>query len=145
MGIPVLHAPLMDYNHQFECISLGNPHAVYQVHHAREAHSLQTIGPAFNSPTPHAAFPQGVNVGCMRIKDRQNLQLRVFERGVGETLACGSGACAAVIAGQTQGLLDPCVKVHFKHGALSVTWQGPGYPILLTGPTRSVFTGNFRI
>lgn len=122
-------------------LSLGNPHAILQVPDLETA-PLKTLGPLLST---HSAFPQGVNVGFMEIVDRGQIRLSVYERGVGETLACGSGACAAVIAGIRLDLLDPSVSVIFPKGRLQISWQGPNTPVFMSGPTTSVFMGRFRV
>ena len=94
-------------------------------------------------------FTQGVNVGFMQVVDRANIQLRVYERGVGETLACGSGACAAVVAGIRLGLLDACVNVQTHGGVLTIAWAagtvGPNAPVMMTGPATTVFQGEIEL
>jgi diaminopimelate epimerase len=122
-------------------LSLGNPHAVIQVPDLENA-PIQTWGPLIST---HNAFPQGTNVGFMQVIARNQIRLSVYERGVGQTLACGSGACAAVIAGIRLGLLDESVSVVFPKGRLHITWQGPNHPVFMTGPTTSVFMGRFRV
>jgi diaminopimelate epimerase len=93
----------------------------------------------------HARFPSHVNAGFMQIASRTHIRLRVFERGVGETLACGSGACAAVVAGIRWGLLDACVDVHTRGGLLSIAWEGGDSPVMMTGPATTVFRGEIDI
>ena len=93
----------------------------------------------------HPAFPQRVNAGFMQIESRQRIRLRVFERGSGETLACGTGACAAVVAGVRLGLLDPKVQVHTHGGVLTIEWPGPGHSVWMTGPATTVFKGEMEI
>jgi diaminopimelate epimerase len=93
----------------------------------------------------HPRFPKRVNAGFMQIVDRNQIKLRVFERGAGETLACGTGACAAAIAGIRRGLLDSPVKVSTRGGELSIAWAGNGSPVKLTGPAVSVFEGEIEI
>ena len=93
----------------------------------------------------HPRFPQRVNAGFMQIVERRRIRLRVFERGAGETLACGTGACAAVVAGIARGLLDSPVRVETRGGELSIAWQGPGAPVLMTGPAVTVFTGEIEL
>lgn len=128
---PVLIAP----------VSMGNPHAVLLVDHADSA-PVATLGPLVqHSPR----FPQGVNVGFMQVVDRAHIRLRVFERGAGETLACGSGACAAVVAGIRLGLLDATVEVQTHGGVLTIAWAGGDTPVLMTGPATTVFHGEIDI
>ena len=122
-------------------VSMGNPHAVITVDDVDQA-PVATIGPAMEQ---HPRFPQRVNVGFMQPVDRNNIRLRVFERGTGETLACGSGACAAVVSGIVQGLLDPQVQVTLPGGNLMVKWQGKGHPVLMSGPAATVFEGRIEL
>jgi diaminopimelate epimerase len=93
----------------------------------------------------HARFPQRVNAGFMQVQNRNAIHLRVYERGAGETLACGTGACAAVVAGIRRGLLDSPVHVATRGGELSIEWQGVGQPVLMTGPAVTVFEGEIDI
>jgi diaminopimelate epimerase len=93
----------------------------------------------------HRRFPQRVNVGYLQVIDRANIRLRVWERGVGETLACGTGACAAVVAGIRRGLLDPVVRVATRGGELTIEWRGPDSPVLMTGPAVTVFEGTWEV
>lgn len=118
-------------------VSMGNPHAVALVDDVDTA-EVATIGPKVQA---HPAFLQGVNVGFMQIQQRSRVRLRVYERGAGETLACGTGACAAVVAGIRLGRLDARVDVHTRGGLLTVDWQGGDSPVLLTGPATTVFEG----
>ena len=126
-------------------VSMGNPHAVLVVDNVDTA-DVATLGPLVQQ-SPR--FPQGVNVGFMQVLSRNQVRLRVFERGVGETLACGSGACAAVVAGIRLGLLDAAVDVHTRGGDLYITWTGAqadGYaPVLMTGPATTVFQGEIDL
>ena len=122
-------------------ISMGNPHAVTLVDDV-EATPVNTLGPQVQSLK---AFPQGINVGFMQVQDRRHIQLRVYERGAGETLACGTGACAAVVAGIRLGLLDASVDVLTRGGRLTVAWQGGSHPVLLTGPASTVFQGQIDL
>jgi diaminopimelate epimerase len=122
-------------------VCLGNPHAVLQVD-AVDAAPVATLGPAIEA---HPRFPRRVNVGFMEVVDRTNVRLRVYERGAGETLACGTGACAAVIVGRERGLLDRQVRVHVRGGELRVDWAGPGEPVWLTGPAQVAFEGHFEL
>ncbi|MDQ2695866.1 MAG: diaminopimelate epimerase [Pseudomonadota bacterium] len=118
-------------------LSMGNPHAVLTVEAVDRA-PVQALGPRLER---HARFPRRVNVGFMEIVGRGHIRLRVFERGVGETLACGSGACAAVVAGRLQGVLDASVRVDLPGGALHIRWPGEGASVLMTGPADRVFEG----
>jgi diaminopimelate epimerase len=122
-------------------VSMGNPHAVLQVSDVDTA-PVPTLGAALES---HPAFPKRVNVGFMQVVGRDHIRLRVFERGCGETQACGTGACAAVVAGRLQGLLDEQVTVSLPGGDLHIQWQGEGQPVRMTGPTATVFRGTLRL
>ncbi|QET03024.1 MULTISPECIES: diaminopimelate epimerase [Cupriavidus] len=122
-------------------VSMGNPHAVQVVDDVETFPVLQD-GPVIEH---HATFPNRVNAGFMQIDDRQTIHLRVFERGAGETLACGTGACAAVVAGIHRGLLDSPVKVHTHGGALTIAWDGVGQPVRMTGPATTVFEGTIDL
>lgn len=118
-------------------LSMGNPHAV-QIVPDVDAAPVAVDGPIIEH---HSLFPQRVNAGFMQIIDRQQIKLRVFERGSGETLSCGTGACAAVVAGIELGLLDSPVSVSTRGGLLSISWQGQGQSVMLTGPAVSVYEG----
>jgi diaminopimelate epimerase len=122
-------------------VSMGNPHAVMLVNDVEQA-PVAAQGPLIEH---HPAFPKRVNAGFMQITSPQHIRLRVFERGAGETLACGTGACAAVVAGIRQGLLNHQVKVQTRGGVLDIEWQGPGHPVWMTGPATTVFTGEMEI
>jgi len=122
-------------------VSMGNPHAVLQVASVADA-PVNTLGAAIEQ---HARFPNRVNAGFMEVVSRTQIRLRVFERGVGETLACGTGACAAVAVGRKLGLLDESVNVDFPGGRASVRWHGPGEHLWLTGPTAVVFEGQVEL
>ena len=122
-------------------VSMGNPHAV-QVVEDSETAPVASQGPAIEQ---HARFPKRVNAGFMQVLDRHAIRLRVFERGAGETLACGTGACAAVVAGIRRGLLDTPVKVATRGGDLSIAWAGGTAPVLLTGPAVTVFDGEIEL
>ncbi|MET0498502.1 MAG: diaminopimelate epimerase [Steroidobacteraceae bacterium] len=126
---------------RISAVSMGNPHAVIQVPSVRDA-DVETIGPAVES---HPRFANRTNVGFMEVVNRSHIRLRVFERGVGETQACGTGACAAVAAGQRLGLLDTEVTVEAPGGKLIVRWEGPGQHLWMTGPAASVFEGTVDI
>jgi len=119
-------------------VSVGNPHAVLTVASVDTA-QVGLLGPAIEA---HPRFPRHVNVGFMEVVDRKDIRLRVYERGVGETLACGTGACAAVIIGRSQGLLEPQVRVRVPGGELRVDWMGPGEPVWLSGPAEIAFEGH---
>lgn len=123
-------------------LSMGNPHAVQIVSDVDRA-PVALEGPAIEA---HPRFPQGVNAGFMQIVDRRHVRLRVYERGAGETLACGTGACAAVVAGVMRGGLDPLeVAVETRGGTLQVSWPGPEQPVLMTGPAVTVFEGCIEV
>jgi len=122
-------------------LSVGNPHAVLQVDNIDQA-DVETIGSLIQK---HSLFPESVNVGFMQIIDHQNLALRVYERGVGETQACGSGACAAAVAAIKQGLVDKTIEIKLLGGKLTIEWQGEGQPILMTGPAETVFHGKIKL
>ncbi len=122
-------------------VSMGNPHAV-QVVADVDAAPVTVQGPQIEH---HPRFPQRVNAGYMQVRDRANIRLRVWERGAGETLACGTGACAAVAAGVMRGLLDPRVRVETRGGSLTIRWPGPGAPVTMTGPAMTVFEGEIEI
>ncbi len=126
---------------EFAVVSMGNPHAVQVVPDVETA-PVGEDGPAIEH---HPRFPKRVNAGFMQIVDRHQIRLRVFERGAGETLACGTGACAAVVAGISQGLLDSPVAVATRGGGLSIAWAGGNAPVMLTGPAVSVFEGSVEI
>ena len=168
MGPPILDLPIIPFNPQdleskvvanttnyllptpqgsfwITPVSMGNPHAVQVVESVAEAPVLLT-GPLIEH---HPSFPARVNAGFMQIIDRQTIRLRVFERGSGETLSCGTGACAAVVAGILQGLLDSPVAVHTKGGELLIEWQylteGGGANVMMTGPAATVFEGKIDV
>ena len=122
-------------------VSMGNPHAVTVVADVDTA-PVAEQGPQVEH---HARFPQRVNAGFMQIVDRHNIRLRVYERGAGETLACGTGACAAVVSGIRRGLLDSPVRVQTRGGDLSIAWAGPGQSVIMTGPAVTVFTGEIDL
>ncbi|HEU4487276.1 MAG TPA: diaminopimelate epimerase [Povalibacter sp.] len=122
-------------------VSMGNPHAVIQVPSVRDA-AVDTIGPAVEN---HSRFARRTNVGFMEVVNRNHIRLRVFERGVGETQACGTGACAAVAVGRRLGLLDEEVTVEAPGGRMTIRWSGPGEHLWLTGPAVTVFHGTVEI
>lgn len=122
-------------------LSMGNPHAVLLVPDVALSPVAQW-GPLIEN---HPGFPRRVNAGFMQVLNPSTIKLRVFERGAGETLACGTGACAAVVAGIRQGLLNNNVEVQLPCGSLQISWQGEGSPVLKTGPAVTVFEGNIEI
>ena len=126
---------------QVSVVSMGNPHAVQVVVDVDSA-PVELVGPLIEH---HPRFPKRVNAGFMQLVDRQHVKLRVFERGAGETLACGTGACAAVVAGIRRGLLDSPVRVDARGGQLSIAWAGEGQPVYLTGPAVTVFEGEITL
>ncbi len=122
-------------------VSVGNPHVVLQVEDIEHV-PVASLGPVIES---HARFPRRVNVGFMQVVDRSHIRLRVYERGVGETLACGSGACAATVIGRRQGLLDDSVSVELPGGSLLVQWSGGEETVRMTGPAFHVFEGKIEL
>jgi diaminopimelate epimerase len=122
-------------------VGMGNPHAVQLVADVDSA-PVDRQGPLIES---HRRFPQRVNAGFMQVIGRHGIRLRVFERGVGETLACGTGACAAAVAGIARGLLDSPVRVETRGGALTVAWNGSDTCVLMTGPAVTVFKGEIEL
>lgn len=126
---------------KISAVNIGNPHAVLIVDDVESA-PVERLGPVIES---HPRFPERVNVGFMQVIDRNSVRLRVFERGVGETKACGSGACAAVVAGRLQGVLDENVEVELTGGKLNVSWAGDDAPIMMTGPACRVYEGRLQI
>lgn len=122
-------------------LSMGNPHSVLKVDDVDSA-DLEYLGPLIEN---HAKFPARVNAGFMQIVSENEIKLRVFERGVGETLACGTGACAAVVYGISRGWLRDSVTVHLSGGKLGVSWAGVGQPVIMTGPTAVVYEGTIKI
>ena len=157
MGVPELipdHIPLVattqqiTYQHsiagcalQFVAVSMGNPHAVITVHDVDTA-DVERVGAAFQLDP---IFPKQVNVGFMQILDRETIRLRVYERGVGETMACGTGACAAIVAGRLQNLLDDSVTVILPAGNLKINWAGDGSVVEMTGPATTVYHGTISV
>ncbi len=125
----------------FGAVSMGNPHAVISVDSVDDA-PVGILGPAL---AQHPDFPRSVNVGFMQIRDRGRIRLRVFERGVGETPACGTGAAAAVAVGRSRGQLDEQVDVELPGGVLTVTWPGPGAALWQTGPAQTVYEGQIEL
>ncbi len=157
MGAPVLNpadipfqatAEAVDYELDVDgrtlrigAVSMGNPHAVLDVDDLDQA-PVAELGPRIEH---HPRFPARVNAGFMQVVDRNHIRLRVFERGAGETQACGSGACAAVVAGRLTGRLDTEVRVSLNGGDLVVSWDGPGQPVFMSGPAASVFDGQIQL
>ena len=127
--------------HNLAAISMGNPHAVLRVEHIDKA-PVHELGAKLEV---HPRFPQRVNVGFLQVNNRQHGKLRVWERGVGETQACGSGACAAAVAAIGQGWMDSPVQLELPGGSLSIEWAGPGQPVKMTGPAMRVFEGQIRL
>ena len=125
----------------FGAVSMGNPHAVIQVNDVKTA-PVDDLGRALES---HPAFPERANIGFMQVIDRNHIKLRVYERGTSETLACGSGACAAAVIGIGQNLLDHEVCVELPGGELKISWSGSGEPVFMTGPALSVFDGTINL
>lgn len=121
--------------------SMGNPHCVLTVEDIDTA-PLEELGPLLEH---HERFPERANIGFMQVVSRKHIKLRVFERGVGETLACGTGACAAVVVGVLQGKLDANVKVDLPGGSLQIRWKGEGQPVRMTGSATHVFDGQINI
>jgi diaminopimelate epimerase len=122
-------------------VGMGNPHAVQLVADVDLA-PVERQGPLIEV---HPRFPQRVNAGFMQVLDRHTIRLRVFERGAGETLACGTGACAAAVAGIARGLLESPVRVATRGGELNIAWNGHGTPVLMTGPAVTVFKGEIEL
>ncbi|KPD04299.1 diaminopimelate epimerase [Moellerella wisconsensis] len=122
-------------------VSMGNPHCVVQVESITTA-EVEIIGPALES---HERFPERANIGFMEVINPSHIRLRVYERGAGETQACGSGACAAVAIGIQQGLLSDNVQVDLPGGSLEIRWEGPGTPLFMTGPATHVYDGVIQI
>jgi diaminopimelate epimerase len=138
---PVYRIELPTGTVEFGAVSLGNPHAVIHVRSVADA-PVDTVGPAMEN---HARFPRRVNVGFLEIVGPEHVRLRVFERGTGETLACGTGACAAVALGRRYGPLAQEVRVDAPGGRMVVSWPGPGEPIWLTGPAETAFEGHVEL
>jgi diaminopimelate epimerase len=126
---------------EISALSMGNPHAVQIVDNIDSA-PVTSLGPRIES---HDRFPNRVNAGFMQIVDRSHIRLRVFERGAGETLSCGTGACAAAVAGIARGLLDSRVTVETRGGMLTIRWAGENNPVMMTGPAEMVFDGEIEI
>jgi len=157
MGAPIFDAALIPFDGgsgtvseplevagetlQISALSMGNPHAVQVVADVERA-PVEKLGPLIEH---HPRFPRRVNAGFMQVMDRQHIRLRVYERGSGETLSCGTGACAAVVAGIRRGLLDCPVNVATRGGTLAIAWAGEGQPVLMTGPAITVFAGEINL
>lgn len=122
-------------------VSMGNPHGVVLVDSVDRA-PVEELGPILES---HPRFPNRANIGFMQIVNRNEIRLRVYERGAGETQACGTGACAAVVSGVLRGLLDADVKVHLPGGDLQIRWEGKGSSVMMTGPVASVYEGQIYL
>lgn len=141
-GDAVIHAlEVAGETLEISVVSMGNPHAVQVVGNVDSA-PVATQGPLIES---HQRFPQRVNAGFMQVVDRHAIKLRVYERGAGETLACGTGACAAVVAGIRRSLLDSPVRVTTRGGDLAIAWDGPGQSVMMSGPAVTVFTGEVEL
>jgi diaminopimelate epimerase len=147
MGVPVRASPLVEplevggARVEAAILSMGNPHAVQLVPDVDRA-PVTTQGPQIEH---HPRFPNRVNAGYMQVLDRHAIRLRVWERGAGETLACGTGACAAVVSGIARGLLDSPVRVETRGGALTVAWAGGDNAVCMKGPARAVFEGQIDL
>ena len=147
MGAPALESPLVQALEvggarvDLAILSMGNPHAVQRVDDIELA-PVTTQGPLLER---HPRFPNRVNAGYMQVRDRRSIALRVWERGAGETLACGTGACAAAVSGIARGLLDSPVQVQARGGTLTVAWQGGDNAVWMKGPARSVFEGSIEL
>ncbi|WP_444923696.1 diaminopimelate epimerase [Microbulbifer sp. DLAB2-AF] len=122
-------------------VSMGNPHAILLVDDIHSA-PVETLGPLIEA---HPRFPQKVNVGFLQVDSRSQAQLRVFERGVGETHACGTGACAAMVYAHLRDLVDEQVEIHLPGGSLTIHWSGPNQPVTMTGPATTVFHGQIIV
>lgn len=133
--------PLASETITVSAVSMGNPHAVMLVDNVHTA-EVATLGPQIES---HPQFPQRVNAGFMQVLNEHEINLRVYERGSGETLACGTGACAAAVSGIQLGTLQSPVKVHTRGGILTIQWAGGESPVLMTGPAEIVFDGEIEI
>lgn len=143
MGSPQIQRNLVDLDLPdsgilpISILSLGNPHAVTKVESIDSAF-IVSLAPKISA---HSFFPEGVNVGFMQIVNKNHIRLRTFERGVGETFACGSNACAAAVAGMVNGWLQSQVQVDFIYGSLEISWEGEDKPIRMTGPAARVYSG----
>ncbi|MCH1921449.1 diaminopimelate epimerase [Shewanella sp. A3A] len=157
MGVPILEPNLVPFkakkvektyllpsqSQTFLCgvVSMGNPHCVIEVDDVA-ATDVDSIGAEL---TKHERFPKGVNVGFMQVINPEHIKLRVYERGAAETLACGSGACAAAAVGQLQGKLAKTVQVDLPGGSLTIAWEGEGRPLYMTGPAEHVYDGQIQL
>ena len=142
--VPIKLAQAEEYeieNYRFAAVSMGNPHAVLEVDDTEEA-EVAKIGSYLET---HNCFPENANIGFMQILNRNHINLRVHERGVGETLACGTGACAAAVTAIQRGLLDSPVRVTLRGGELNIKWQGGSHPVTLTGPAQTVYQGTIEL
>ena len=139
--VVVYNLDVADETLEVSVVSMGNPHAV-QVVDSVDSAPVGEHGPLIES---HASFPQRVNAGFMQVVDKHAIKLRVYERGAGETLACGTGACAAAVAGIRRGLLESPVRVSTRAGDLTIAWGGEGRPVLMTGPAQTVFSGEIDL
>ncbi|MCY1403534.1 Diaminopimelate epimerase [compost metagenome] len=126
---------------ELAAVSMGNPHGVLRVDNVDTA-PVHTLGPQLET---HPRFPQKANIGFLQVVDAHHARLRVWERGCGETQACGTGACAAAVAGIRQGWLQSPVQISLPGGSLSIEWAGPGQPVMMTGPALRVFEGQVRL
>jgi len=138
---PAYHVTINGVDIAFSAVSMGNPHAVLQVDNVDTA-PVTSLGPSIQQ---QEIFPEGVNVGFMQIIEPGRIRLRVYERGAGETLACGSGACAAVVVGRLESKLAENVDVDLKGGHLLVSWRGEGEPVQVTGPATFVYEGRINL
>ncbi len=140
-GFELWPLPVGERSVEVGVLSMGNPHAVQLVADVDTA-PVEGLGPLIER---HPRFPRGVNAGFMQVSDAGHIRLRVFERDAGETLACGTGACAAVVAGIRFGLLNEHVEVETRGGQLHIEWQGGDHPVLMTGPAETVFEGEIDL
>lgn len=138
LAYPVI---INNIEYRFSAVSMGNPHAVIQVENINNA-PVADLGRLLES---HSIFPERANIGFMQIIDREHVKLRVYERGAAETLACGSGACAAVVTGIEKNLLEHTIWVELPGGELKIKWAGRGEPVYMTGPAVSVFEGQIKL
>jgi diaminopimelate epimerase len=139
--VVVYNLDVADETLEIGVVSMGNPHAVQVVDNVEQA-PVGEHGPLIEN---HQRFPQRVNAGFMQVVDKHAIKLRVYERGSGETLACGTGACAAVVSGIRRGLLESPVRVTTRGGDLNIAWGGPGRPVLMSGPAVTVYTGEIEL